>query len=337
MPEFEPVVWGVHAVQALADQVYLTKNLIGIGWHVVGDLRQLPPTREGFKARVSSLYPNKKPGYVINAASQLFRFVHEMKPSNYVVYRSKFDRQIHIGTIEGEYLYDPHLLPENPNLRPVKWLGAYPVTSFSQGALYELGSALTLFQIKNYAHEFRSVVAGEAIAPPAASDETVAHVAEEVEQSTRDFVLKQLAQQLKGHALQGFVADLLSTMGYRTIESPKGTDEGIDIIAHKDELQLEPPIIKVQVKSTEGTVGGPEVKALCGNLHHGEFALVVTLGTSSKQALDFAKSRNDLRLIDGAELVTLVLKHYGQLDPRYKALLPLKQVYIPEPVREETG
>jgi hypothetical protein len=33
----------------------------------------------------------------------------------------------------------------------------------------------------------------------------------------------------------------------------KGADGGVDIIAHKDELGFEPPIIKVQVKSKEGT------------------------------------------------------------------------------------
>lgn len=40
-------------------------------------------------------------------------------------------------------------------------------------------------------------------------------------------------------------------MEYRTRVSPEGPDGGVDIIAHKDELGFEPPIIKVQVKSTE--------------------------------------------------------------------------------------
>jgi len=76
-------------------------------------------------------------------------------------------------------------------------------------------------------------------------------VAEEIEENTRDFVLKTLAQELKGHPLSHFVANLLRTMGYRTRVSPEGPDGGIDIIAHKDELGFEPPIIKVQVKSGE--------------------------------------------------------------------------------------
>jgi restriction system protein len=110
----------------------------------------------------------------------------------------------------------------------------------------------------------------------------------------------------------------------------------VDIIAHKDELMLEPPIIKVQVKSTEGTIGGPDVRQLFGNLGAGEYGLFVTLGSYSRQATDFAKAKPNLRLVDGDEVIDLVLSHYDQLDPKYRALLPLKRVYIPEAVTEES-
>jgi len=160
-------------------------------------------------------------------------------------------------------------------------------------------------------------------------------VAEDIGQNTRDFVYKQLAQHLKGYGFQSFVANLLTTMGYRTLESPEGTEGGVDIIAHKDELKLEPPIVKVQVKSREGPVGAPEVQQLFGNVSQGEVGLLVTLGSFSRQATEFAKTRSNLRLINGDELLDFVLSHYEQLDPKYKRLLPLKKVYVPEAVGEE--
>ncbi len=116
--------------------------------------------------------------------------------------------------------------------------------------------------------------------------------------------------------------------------SPKGPDQGIDIIAHKDELGFEPPIIKVQVKSSEGSVGDPVVSALYGKVAAGEFGLLVTLGTFTNQARNFAQSKSNLRLIDGEELVALILQHYEQFDSSYKGLLPLKRVYVPEPLPE---
>jgi len=135
---------------------------------------------------------------------------------------------------------------------------------------------------------------------------------------------------MKGHPFAHFVAHLLGAMGYRTKVSEEGPDSGIDILAHKDELGFEPPIIKVQVKSSEGSVGDAVVSALYGNVSQGEFGLLVTLGTFTNQARNFARSKSNLRLIDGVELVNLVLQHYEQFDSRYKGLLPLRKVYIPE-------
>src|ERR1019366_7695872 len=129
-------------------------------------------------------------------------------------------------------------------------------------------------------------------------------------ESTRDFVLKRLAQELKGHPMADFVAHLLNRMGYRTRVSPEGADGGIDIIAHKDELGFEPPIVKVQVKSGEGSVGDPIVSALYGKVAAEEFGLMVTLGVYTNQAKSFARSKANLRLIDGSDLVDLILEHY---------------------------
>jgi restriction system protein len=34
----------------------------------------------------------------------------------------------------------------------------------------------------------------------------------------------------------------------------------------------------------------------------------------------------------GEELGDLIVKHYEQFDSRYKVILPLKRVYVPEPI-----
>jgi restriction system protein len=111
-------------------------------------------------------------------------------------------------------------------------------------------------------------------------------------------------------------------------------DGGVDIIAHKDELGFEPPIVKVQVKSAEGSIGDPIVSALYGKVASGEFGLLVTLGTFTNQARHFAWSKSNLRPVDGHELVDLMLQHYEPFDSRYKGLLPLKRVYVPEALAE---
>lgn len=325
-------IWGIHAGRTgEADTLFLKKNFVAIGWARLGDLSKIDASREAFKAAVAKAWPEKKPGAVPNNAGQLFRFVHEMQVGDIVVYPTKVDRQIHIGRVEGLYRYDPSIEAGYPNLRPVKWLKAVPRTRFSQGALYEIGSALSLFQVKNYAEEFRAVLEGKNAPPPlpVKEDESVAEVSKDVEETTQDFILKTLAQATKGHPFAHFVAHLLQAMGYRTRVAPEGPDGGVDIIAHRDELGFEPPIIKVQVKSTEGTVGDPVVSALYGKVSPNEHGLLVTLGTFTTQAKNFGRSKSNLRLIDGDELVELVLAHYEKFDVKYKSLLPLRRVYVP--------
>jgi restriction system protein len=40
------------------------------------------------------------------------------------------------------------------------------------------------------------------------------------------------------------------------------------------------------------------------------------------------ETRQDLRLVNGTELVNLVFTHYEQLSPEWKRLLPMRRVYV---------
>ena len=327
----DQTMWGIRAGRrGEANHVFLQENFIALGWNAVDELSGLVANRDAFKDAVSEAYPGMNSNAVPGTAGQLFRFVHEMQTGDTVLYPSKLDKLVYIGRVEGGYKYDSSLNASFPHLRPVKWLKSAPRTNFSQGALYEIGSALTLFQVRNYADEFRDTLQGTISAPPVDEDDSVAPVVEDIEQSTRDFILKALSQELKGHPLAHFVANLLNGMGYHTRISPEGPDGGIDIIAHRDELGFEPPIVKVQVKSSEGNVGQPIVAALNGNIGNLEHGLLITLGGFTPPAINFARNNSNLRLIDGEELVDLVLAHYEQFDPQYKGILPLKKVYIPQ-------
>lgn len=334
----EPVVWGIHGGRTGdANTLFLKHKVIAIGWPKMGELSKMPADREAFKHRFAQVYPDKKPGAVPTSAGQLYRFVHELRVGDLVAYPSKADRHIHVGLVEGSYVFSPTPEETYPHHRAVQWLVSRPRTTFSQGALYEIGSAMSFFQIKTYADEFRAALEGKPVVTPATvDDETVALVVEDIEETTRDFVIKRLAQELKGHPFAEFVAHLLETMGYRTRLSPEGPDGGIDIVAHRDQLGFEPPIVKVQVKSTEGSTGDPVVSALYGKVSASEFGLLVTLGTFTPQARSFARSKSNLRLVDAQELVDLILEHYEQFDSRYKGLLPLKRVYVPAPLEEES-
>ena len=323
----EKKVWGIHT---LDDNLFLKNNVIAIGWHDFGDLSKVIATRDAFKERYAQVYPNDKPGAIPTSAGMLYRFIHEIKIGDYVVFPSKVDRMVNIGVVEGEYTYVDSE-KEYVQQRKVKWLKHLPRTSFTQGALYEIGSAMSLFTVKNYADEYLAALdkGFKATVDSAADDETVGATAEDIIESTKDFVLKELSRNLKGYALEEFIANLLQAMGYRTKISPQGGDSGIDITAYKDEL---PPRILVQVKSQDSDIKETTIQSLKGAMTEGDYGLFVTLSHYTKKAQEYLDKTPIIKGINGPELVALILKYYDKLDEKYKDMIPLKMVYIPVPL-----
>ena len=329
MADIEKRIWGIHTYD---EALFLKDDKIAIGWKEIGNLREIPANRDDFKKKYVQVYPDASKGAVATCAGMLYRFCHEVQIGDYVVYPSKSDRMINIGEITGDYEFVPDA-HEYVQQRNVMWLKHIPRTSFSQGALYEIGSALSFFAVKNYADEFLSAL-DKGFKKHAASndeDDTVGATAEDIIESTKDFILKELSRNLKGYALEEFVADLLRAMGYRTTVSPQGGDSGIDITAYKDEL---PPRILVQVKSQDSDIKETTIQSLKGAMREGDYGLFVTLSNYTKNAQKYLESTPIIRGINGTELVDLILKYYEDLDIKYKKMIPLKMVYIPVPKQE---
>ena len=122
----EQSIWGIHVAGSDGDRLYRERKMIGIGWDVVGDPSKIAPDREAFKAAVTPFFPNKTRWYIINAASQLYRFRHEMKVGDWIVYRSTyFDGRVHVGRITSDYRFDPSESAEYSNIRQVQWSGSF--------------------------------------------------------------------------------------------------------------------------------------------------------------------------------------------------------------------
>ncbi|SHE89013.1 restriction endonuclease [Schwartzia succinivorans] len=324
MANDEKKIWGIHTYD---DALFLKGSVIAIGWSEMGNLSDIEANREAFKEKYAQVYPDTKKRSVSNAAGMLYRFLYEAQIGDYVVFPSKSNREVNIGVIEGEYVYDSSQ-QEYVQTRKVKWLKHLPRMAFSQGALYEIGSALTFFAVKNYADEFLAALDKNFKKNDSAEDEdeSVGPTADDIIESTKDFILKELSRQLKGYDLEGFVADLLRAMGYRTIVSPKGGDSGIDITAYKDEL---PPRILVQVKSQDGDIKETTIQSLKGAMREGDYGLFVTLSNYTKNAQKYLDNTPIIRGINGTELVELILKYYEDLSEKYRKMIPLKKVFIP--------
>lgn len=325
MPLEERKLWGIHTTD---DNLFLHDKVIAIGWHEMGDLSIIEPKRDAFKARYAEVYLDAKKGSIATCSGMLYRFLYEIQIGDLVVFPSKSDHKINLGIVESDYFYAENAY-RYPQQRKVKWIKSLPRTVFPQGALYEIGSALTLFAVKNYSEDFLAAMDSSYLQTSLAEDaedESVGATAEDIIESTRDFILKELSRKLKGYALEEFVADLLRAMGYRTTVSPQGGDSGIDITAYKDEL---PPRILVQVKSQDSDIKETTIQSLKGAMREGDYGLFVTLSNYTKNAQSYLKSTPIIRGINGNELVDLILKYYENLSEKYRRMIPLKMVYIP--------
>lgn len=329
MANEETKIWGIHTED---NSLFLKDNLIAIGWREMGDLSKIEANRDAFKEKYTVTYLNAKKRSIANGAGMLYRFCYEAQVGDYVVFPSKINREVNIGIIEGSYVYDSSQ-PEYVQTRKVKWLKHLPRTDFSQGALYEIGSAMSFFTVKNYADEFMAALDKDFKKNYSSDseDESVGATAEDIIENTADFILKELSRQLKGFDMENFMADLLRAMGYRTKVSPQGGDSGIDITAYKDEL---PPRILVQVKSQNGDINETTIQSLRGAMREGDYGLFVTLSNYTKNAQKYLESTPIIRGINGTELVDLILKYYEDLSEKYRKMIPLKKVYIPVPKEE---
>ena len=316
--------WGMHSQN---DLLFLSESVIAIGWEELGDLSRLPQNKEALRLEYQKVFPTAKKMSVANCVGSISRFVFDMKVGDYIVFPSKYNREINLGVVESEYYYEPESQIYN-HRRKVRWLKHLPRVAFTQGALYEVGAFTTCFEIKNYTDEFLSALDKNFKTKKAETiiDETIERTAADIQNTTCDFILKELSRKQKGYPLEEFIADLLRAMGYRAIVSPKGGDRGIDITAYKDEL---PPRILVQVKSQDGDIKETTVQSLRGAMKEGDYGLFVTLSNYTTNALNYLEQMPIIRGIKGEELANLILKYYDKLSEKSKKIIPLSVVYVP--------
>jgi restriction system protein len=328
-------MWGLHHSGGWP---LVEEGTIAIGWVDAGDITDLADEREEFKEHLRVRYPEKSENWVANAAGQLLRFRHVMQPGDLVVYPQKSDHSINVGRIVGPYRYEPQVSERYPHRRQVEWVRTELSRQlFSQGCLYELGSAMSVFKVKTHRLEILRQAGLDAeaagIETPSADVESTPEdepTAERISELTRDYILQTFQTDLKGHPFAQFCGWMLEALGYTAQVSRPGADQGIDIVATEDPLGVKRPLLKVQCKSGSGAVGSPEVQALNGTLAENELGLFVAIGGFTSQARQVASGMPKMRLLGPDDFVDLVLDHYADLPDEAKEALRLRRVWVPD-------
>ncbi|XZF14955.1 restriction endonuclease [Chitinophagaceae bacterium MMS25-I14] len=333
-------IWMVRAGQGsyLIDD-FLEKGFVAIGWNEIG---KLPGniTYDELKTLFKTTYPEDANGRVNQCVGQIWKFLKEFKPGDRVVSYDSAVRGYYLGEIISGYEFSEAY--EYNHYRNVKWWGE-PTgrDTLSPDAKNTLGAISTLFELPesvwqelevNNPANIEAINQEELVeAGKALEEQNLKTLKEDISSRSREFI-KDIVSGLSWQDTENLVAGLLRSMGYKARMTARGGgDLGSDIIASPDELFLEQPLIKVEVKKrSKDKIGAPDIRNFIGGMRGHHKGIFVTTSGFSKEAVYEAERANfPITLIDSDWLVDLLVANYESLDPEIKALVPLKKIYWP--------
>lgn len=323
-------VWVVRGgdLNELASQVK-SKKAVAIGWGLVPDVSHVTD-RETLKRVMEETSPEAA---TPNGVGQLYRFLREITVGDYILTPEKVNSTIHVARCAGDYRYDSNVFgAAYPHVREVEHLKTIPRSLFPQPVRNTLGSLLAVFRADAALPYIRSVLGQTGIVSEVGGENAPEPGlwADEIDGQARFQVLEAL-DNIEHYDFQVFVAGLLEAMGYRAHPGGKGKDGGVDILAYRDVFGLETPRIKVQVKNQKSAAGIAEVAYLHGVLGSGESGLFICTGGFSKDAdgAAFVKAGR-VALVNGLQLLDLIIEYYERFPDTARRLLPLRRIYVPE-------
>lgn len=311
---------------------FLGKSVVSVGF----DLRRSAtdfPNREALRAHLASR----------NAADQIWRFYQEVSEGDLVALPRKATREVAVGRISGPYAYRPELVGNAPHVRAVEWqVMNIPRSHFDRDLLNAFGSLLTISQpssVPNAEARIQRIVdvfSGDMAPVMEAPNDVVSHVDEldegiDIHQEIRDRIVARLQQKFAGTRLEYLVASILQASGYFVLQTRKGPDGGVDVLAGKGDMGFGDPHLCIQVKARTSPVSLNEYDRLRGNIASSgaKHGLLVSLGGFTQPVQD----RNEesffvIRLWGPDELAQRLLENYDSLPQDIRADIPLETVRI---------
>lgn len=289
-------------------------NFIAVGWNEVPNIITLGSLEKIKNALEKTSYQYNS-AQVSAQAGQLFRFALEMQNGDTIVSPIGSGEYV-VGKV-GDYYFDE--TPERgcpyKHRRKVEWQEeTISKEDVSTNLAYSLGSTLTIFSLEKYASELESLISGTKYTPA------------DKPQRVRDMVLNGLLE-LDGREFEEFIKDLLEIVGFSSETTQYVADKNIDVNGTLNAEGLADITLRIQVKRVRGTISNKEILALRGALKQEEHGCYVTLSTFSKSAVEEAQAlgKIPIKLIDGEDLAGLVLRHFDEIDEKYKLAFGIKR------------
>ena len=324
-------MWMVRGEGGSLYDAFRERNIAAIGWSLLAaHIKPGMPRKELIEVYTSAEPPARQ-GTVISGASQVWRFVNEIKEGDWVTTYSPANRLYSIGKIVGSAEHHPEWAEQGMALtRKVQWQAQeLERDSLSSSTKNSLGSTLTLFELPSRAaEEMLAALNGKPVpALEVEAEEAIADPLADIESQALERI-KDKVSELDWDDMQQLVAGILRAMGYKTQVSPAGADRGKDIVASPDGFGFEHPRIVVEVKHRKGQMGSQEIRSFLGGRRKDDRGLYVSTGGFSKDAqYEADRASIPLAMWTLDHLVRALIEHYDATDAETKRIVPLKRLY----------
>lgn len=311
-------VWCVRAEFGTYTRQFLAGRYVAIGWMPTTDLSSVT-TREEIRQFYRVAHPEDTSNIVVGQqVGQIARFRLDIALGDLVITPDADTELLHHGIVSGDYVFVPNdpACPY-PHRRLVKWAPTPILRSGLSVPLQNtLRSALTVFAI--YQRDEALVAAGHQKAAPSAT----------LPYDPYGAVLKQVLE-LDEKEFEILVGHLLTALGFEGSEVTGRTgDGGVDATGELNVSNLAKVKIFVQAKRYKigSKITASTVRQLRQAIPFGGQGAFITTADFQTGALDVALEAGFPRigLINGSQLVDLLIEHWGDIPQEFRDRLGLK-------------
>lgn len=319
---------------------FLTENRVYVTWDGLDVNLKALSDRNALIEAMSERNPDDQPKRLINHASQVWPFAHEIQKGDWIVLPLKHERAIQIGEITGDYEFHPN--GPNPffHSRSVKWIGeSIPRSHFGKDLLNSFGAFMAICRVQRNNAEARLQAMKQSgwgpepsrgVVDPPPIDPSVESEQIDLEERARDEIVRLIMSRFKGGEMARLVEGILRAQGYTTYRPPSGPDGGADILAGAGPLGFGAPRLVVEVKSEQTPIDRPTVDKLLGSVAKfgaSEGLFVSWSGYKGNVQRELAGSYFRVRLWSQTELLDALFEVYDRLDADLRAEIPLKRIW----------
>lgn len=314
-------VWCVRADSGQFTQHFLRGGYAGIGWsEIAQDLGRIA-SREDVYPLVRAAYPDVSSPIVIgNYVGQLARFLVEIKAGDYVITPALDTEWLHYGTVGPDPSYFLATTEDGcpyRHRRRVAWATErLKRGDFSVPLQNTIRSSLTVFAVSQR-DEFLATIGLKDSAPRVVAQYDPYRV-----------VLEQVLE-LDDKEFEILVGHLLTALGFEGSEvTGKTGDGGVDATGELNVAGLAKVKVFVQAKRYKlgSKVNASTVKQLRQAIPFGGQGAFITTADYQAAAAEVALAAGFPRigLINGRQLIDLLIEHWGDIPPEFQERLGLK-------------